>query len=289
MNSIYVLLGGLFWKAWGKKIGLWYAHGHAPWQLLVAEKMVDVVFTSTASGCRLKSGKIRIVGQGIDVGNFRFPISDFRFREIQKSKIENPKSPVWTSGPLRDRKSKISLITVGRISPVKNLETLINAVELLVKKGIDVKLDIVGAIGLVEQKAYYDFLSKMINEKGLAKNIQFVGSVPNKDIVEYLQAADIFVSASQTGSLDKTFLEAMACGLPVIGCNVALDAVLGEYKDRLFYSAGDYLALSDKIENVLGLSEAEYAKMAEDLRGVVVREHGLGEFVKKILKISNTQ
>jgi len=67
MNKEYVLLGGFLWKLWNKKVTLWYAHGHTNWILRVAEKIVDTIFTSTKSGCRLNSPKIKIVGQGIDV------------------------------------------------------------------------------------------------------------------------------------------------------------------------------------------------------------------------------
>ncbi|MEA1963176.1 MAG: glycosyltransferase family 4 protein [Patescibacteria group bacterium] len=261
MNPIYVLLGGLFWRIWRKKVGLWYAHGHVSSGLRIAEKFVDNIFTSTASGCRMKSDKIKIIGQGIDFNKFQI-----------KSKITN-------------HKSKINLITIGRISPIKDIGTLINAVDVLVKKGINVKFDVIGQVGLSEQREYYESLQKQIKEKKLGSNINFAGAVPNKDIVKYLQEADIFVSASQTGSLDKTFLEAMACGLPVIGCNEALLAVLGKYKNDLFYSSGDFQALSERIERVIGLSGNDYVKMGEDLRDVVVREHGLEGFVKRVFEI----
>ena len=261
MNSVYVMLGGMFWRMWRKKIGLWYAHGHVPWELRIAEKQVDDIFTSTKSGCRMNSKKIRIIGQGIDTSKF----------EIKKLKVKSNQS--------------IKLITIGRISPVKDIETLIKAVDILIKKGINVKLDIIGQIGLAEQDKYYKYLLKLVKEKNLENNINFVGAVPNKNIVKYLQEADIFVSASQTGSLDKTFLEAMACGLPVFGCNEALLAVLGDYEKDLFYLAGDFQVLSKKIEWVIGLDADDYKKMGDDLRGVVINEHGLENFIKKIIAV----
>ncbi|MCK4539857.1 glycosyltransferase family 4 protein [Candidatus Parcubacteria bacterium] len=261
MNSVYVLLGGLFWRMWRKKIGLWYAHGYVPWELRVAEKFVDNIFTSTASGCRMKSDKIRIVGQGIDFNKFQIN---------SKFKIQN---------------SKFNLITIGRISPVKDIGILIKAVDVLVKKGINVKLDIIGKAGLVEQREYYKFLQELVKEKKLENNINFAGAVPNKNIAKHLQEADIFVSASQTGSLDKTFLEAMACGLPVIGCNEALLAVLGDYEKDLFYAIGDFNGLSERIKGVVDLSGDDYVRMGDDLRKVVVDRHGLENFIKKIMAI----
>ena len=71
MNQLYVILGAPLWRLWRKKIGLWYAHGKVSLSLKAAEKFTDMIFTSTAEGCRLNSSKIKIVGQGIDVDKFR--------------------------------------------------------------------------------------------------------------------------------------------------------------------------------------------------------------------------
>ena len=278
MNSVYVILGGMFWRMWRKKVGLWYAHGHTPWELRIAEKFVNGIFTSTASGCRMNSKKIRIVGQGIDVDRFTQHVASLSCHSRLKV-CGN------LGGYKHNARHAVNLITIGRISPVKDIGTLIKAVGILVKKGINVKLDIIGQIGLLGQDEYYKFLLKLVKEKKLEYNINFVGAVPNKNIVKYLQEADIFVSASQTGSLDKTFLEAMACGLPVFGCNEALLAVLGDYEKDLFYLAGDFQVLSKKIEWVISLDADDYKKMGDDLRGVVINEHGLENFIKKIIAV----
>ena len=105
MNQIYVLLGGLLWRALGKRVALWYAHGAVPSSLRVAEKMVNTVFTSTKSGFRLPSKKIRVVGQGIDTDFFC------------------PKA--------REDAQGFRIVVVGRISPIKDYETLILAAEKL--------------------------------------------------------------------------------------------------------------------------------------------------------------
>jgi hypothetical protein len=44
MNPIYIVLGGLFWKLWNKKIILWYTHKAFNFKLRVAEKLVDKIF-----------------------------------------------------------------------------------------------------------------------------------------------------------------------------------------------------------------------------------------------------
>ena len=43
MNPIYVLLGGVFWKLWFKKIALWYTHKRVDLKLRIAEKLSDII------------------------------------------------------------------------------------------------------------------------------------------------------------------------------------------------------------------------------------------------------
>ncbi|MCX6781196.1 MAG: hypothetical protein NT003_03740, partial [Candidatus Magasanikbacteria bacterium] len=141
MNVEYVVLGGLLWRMMGKRVGLWYAHGHVPMMLRVAEKMVNVIFTSTKSGCRLiGSSKIRVVGQGID--------TDF-----------------FVPGNVDKKKDEFRIVVVGRISPVKDYETLIRAVALVIESGKiskKMRVTIVGGAGLPEQEKYLEDLKLLV-------------------------------------------------------------------------------------------------------------------------------
>ncbi len=263
MNQIYVILGGIFWKLTGKKIGLWYAHGSVPSSLKLAEKMTDIVFTSTESGFRLASKKKKVVGQGIDTEKFK-PCPEVRKND-----------------------GIFKIISIGRISPVKDYETLINAVEILTKGGLEIKVDIVGAAGLPEQEKYLTGLKETVARKNLSGVINFAGAVSNKDIAPRLQSADLFVNMSHTGSLDKAILEAMACGLPILTCNEALLEVLGEYKEKLMYPKKDSEALAGKIKLIMDLNPDEKEKISADMREIVVKNHGLENFIKKIISVLN--
>jgi len=259
MNQQYVILGGLLWKLLNKKIGLWYAHGSVSLSLRVAEKLADVIFTSTKSGFHVPSKKVNVVGQGIDTNKFKSQISNLKNKDI------------------------FTIISVGRISPSKDYETLIKAVEILIKDNIKLEVNIVGGIGLPEDEKYLSNLQTMIREKKLEEAINFAGPVPNKNIVNYLQSADLFVNMGLTGSLDKAILEAMACGLPILTCNEALLDVLGKYKEMLMYPKKDYKKFAEKIEFILKLNYAERKKIGDDLRSIVVENHSVEKLITKIL------
>jgi len=262
MNSEYVVLGGWLWRLLGKKIGLWYAHGYVPFSLKIAEKFCDAIFTSTKTGCRLDSKKIKVIGQGIDIKKFSPP------QELKDS-------------------VKFKIITVGRISPVKDYETFLNALEILladnsVKEKIEVK--IIGGPGRPNQESYFQKLKEIVIKKGLSKQVEFLGVIPFVEIDKYLKEADLMVNSSLTGSLDKTMVEAMACGVPVISCNEALAEILdNHYREELIYSRGNFKQLAEKIDSILKKSQVDRQNIGRDLRRVVVENHSLEKFTDKIL------
>lgn len=260
MNPEYIVLGGWLWRVMGKKISLWYAHGHVTLALRAAELIVDGIFTSTVSGCCLKSRKIKVIGQGIDT---------------EKLGIKNHESMIG-GGLFR-------IITVGRISPVKDYETLIRAAELLNENDVKFSIDIIGGAGLAEQEKYLSDLKIMVKEKHLENVIKFLGPKPNREILSYLQLSDLFVNMSHTGSLDKAILEAMSVGLPILTCNVALKEVLGSFTDELMFEKGKFNDLAVRISRIIKLPPESRSDLGIKLRDIVVKEHSLSGFVRKIL------
>ncbi len=271
MNPGYVVLGGLLWKMWRKKIGLWYTHKSVDFKLRIAEKMANVIFTASKESFRLPSRKVKVMGHGIDTA---------------KCKMQNAKCKI---------NDRFKIITVGRISPIKDYETLINAVEILCRNKAlpcltscsDLRVDIIGSPAMPEDEKYLAELKKIIAEKKLEKIINFIGSVPNKNIVQYYNNADLFVNLCPTGGMDKAVLEAMACGVSVIVLNKAFADVLGSYKDDLILINKSKIELAEKIKKIIALSQEQRKKIGKELRQVVIKEHSLDNLIKKIVFILN--
>lgn len=260
MNQIYVVLGGLLWRLMGKKIGLWYAHKTVSLSLKIAEKLTHHIFTPGITSFRLPSKKIHVMGQGIDTVVF------------------SPKSNTLNS-------NSFTIVTVGRISVVKNYETILSAVEDLVHKGVPVRLLLIGGVGKPEDKPYYDYVCKLASSSILSKVVTLVGPLSNPDIVEYLRSADVFVNSSLNGSLDKTGLEAMATGAPVLTCNEAYQDMLEPY--GLMFKPKDIGDLSGKLQKLYKLEISERKKIGDSLRSIVEKHHSLPRLVKLILTIFN--
>lgn len=258
MNPEYVVLGGLFWRFWHKKIGLWYMHKSVNLKLKIAEKFTHTIFSATHESFRLKTNKLCITGHGIDVNKF------------------SVKSGFAWGG---------KIITIGRISPIKDYSTLIGVMNLLKRKSLNVQLDIIGGIDSSKYQDYLVNLKQRVKEEGLEGVVNFIGPVPNKDIANYLHDADVFVNTSQTGSLDKAILEAMACGLVVFSSNDSAMNVFGEYQNKLFFKPKDELDLAQKISEVIVSSEEERKKIGLGLSEIVGRDHNLEKLIEKIIFI----
>ncbi len=56
----------------------------------------------------------------------------------------------------------------------------------------------------------------MVNSRGLEKHVRFMGHVSEVDKFRLLHVSDLYVSSSQHEGFGIVFLEAMACGLPVV-------------------------------------------------------------------------
>lgn len=106
----------------------------------------------------------------------------------------------------------VRLLYVGRFNVFKNVETLVEAAGKLVQLEVgEFELDLVGE---GEQRPV---LERMVSELGLTRQVHFVGWVAREHIVDHYRRADIFVTATTWEGMPNTVLEAMACGLPIVG------------------------------------------------------------------------
>ncbi len=259
MNSEYLLLGGLLWRALGKRTLLWHTHKSMTWVHRIGEKLVDVIATASPESYRLKSRKVRVLGHGIDTDEFR--------------PTERTKEDVFR------------IISTGRIARVKGLGTLLRSTKELVNAGMKIELLILGGPLTDEDARYQDEIQKLTQELSVSESVHFVGAVSHQDIIPYLQQADVFVNCSQTGSLDKAVLEAMAVGLPVITSNDGLRSTLAHHADTLMFPHGDVTALAQRLRGIHNLPISERTELSLALRTIVETDHGLKNFVPRMVEL----
>ncbi len=256
MIPLWVVSGAPLFKIYRKKVYLWYVHKSVNFTLKLAEKLVFRIFTASPESCRLKSEKIVITGHGIDVEKFK-------------------KAHLETEFPSGNSVSKFRIISAGRIASVKNYELLVEAAEILRNKDFNFEIRIAGGPVIENDKVYLQKLKNLVKNKRLEDKIFFASAIPYRNIAEFYQGGDLFVNFSDTGSLDKAVLEAMASGLLVLTSNEAFKNIL---PDNYFVSKKPE-EISGKI---IALSKADFDPT---LRDYVVKNHGLRQLIVKLISL----
>lgn len=236
MNQVYVILGAPFWRAVGKRVGLWYAHGTVSLSLRVAVILAHTIFTSTEQGMKIETRKRKLVGQGIDTAIFK--------------KISKQSS------------ARLRLITVGRLSQSKNIDTLLKACAELKARGVPFQFEIIGSATTADEEVYAQKIKLLAHNMGLAREVTWVGPVSQSRLPTYLQSADVFIHDGSTNSLDKALLEAVFCGCTVVSSNPAYQAITKALAPTLLFPAHDSVALTSILLTIFDQSI--------DQRGVIM-------------------
>jgi D-inositol-3-phosphate glycosyltransferase len=141
------------------------------------------------------------------------------------------------------------LLYVGRIAPIKGLETLLDAVVRLRARGSGVRLLIVGGEADEPADGHEAEIRRRVDALGLHEAVRFVGAQPQDALRDYYVAADVTVLPSYYESFGMVALEAMACGSPVIGSRVGgLATTVRDGVTGFLVPDGDAGALGERIE-----------------------------------------
>ncbi len=112
----------------------------------------------------------------------------------------------------------------GTLEPRKNVDQLVRAFALAVRRGLPHTLVLAGGKGWG-----YEAIFRAVEESGVRQRIRFAGYVPREEQPLWYNAAQLFVYPSQYEGFGLPPLEAMACGVPVITSNTSsLPEVVGE-------------------------------------------------------------
>jgi glycosyltransferase involved in cell wall biosynthesis len=113
---------------------------------------------------------------------------------------------------------------VAQLSPWKGQDTAIEALRLLVARGIDAHLLLIGSAKFVakatrfDNEAYVARLRALVAEAGLDKRVSWLGE--REDVPELMRALDVLLMPSWEEPFGRSLIEAMALGVPVAATNV---------------------------------------------------------------------
>jgi glycogen synthase len=108
-----------------------------------------------------------------------------------------------------------TIVFVGKMVSNKGVDVLVDAACAIADDFPGLRLRLLGG----GEKSVIDSARKKVEERGLERMLDMPGYVDRKDLPDELSRAHVFAAPSQyEGGPGFVYLEAMACGLPVIGC-----------------------------------------------------------------------
>ncbi|MGB8213930.1 MAG: glycosyltransferase [Anaerolineales bacterium] len=184
--------------------------------------------------------KVVIIPPGVDVGHF-YPIP-----------VDEARQFIGLAPESR------MILFVGRIEPLKGLDTLIKAVACLRVQDLaePVHLAIIGGdpeAAPEDMSAEMTRIQKICDELTVGKMVVFLGKRGQDTLPYYYSAAEVLVMPSRYESFGMVALEAMACGTPVIASQVGgLAYLVQDGLTGYHVPEGDDEALCEKLTALLG-------------------------------------
>lgn len=175
---------------------------------------------------------IEVVGNGVDVERFK-PVDRQTARAAMRIELH----------------AKV-LISVGGLVPRKGFHRVIEVLPEIRLAHPDLKFLIVG--GPSPEGNNRPQLERQVDELGLKNYVIFLGPVKPDQLPALLSAANVFVLATSNEGWANVFLEAMACGLPVVTTDVGGNReVINDDSLGFITPLGDPEALADAIRRAL--------------------------------------
>jgi len=227
------LIGLKLKKKYGAKL-LIHFHGDYKFPFWFVVKAADGIRVMS-NGQKEKLIKKGIVKEKIYVISTPIDVEKFLSFGCHSHESENPESREKT------------VLYVGRLEKVKNLELLLNTFKLLITNHqLPITLEIIGT-GNEENN-----LKKLAKKLNISNQVKFLGKLLQNKIIEHYYNSNIVVLPSKSESFGKVLVEAGACGKPVVATmttgakEIVQDGITG-----FLVPIGDEKALAGRILELL--------------------------------------
>jgi glycosyltransferase involved in cell wall biosynthesis len=191
-----------------------------------------------------------------------------------------PATPLTNKLKIREKLNipgnKTVFLYTGRLQAIKGIDILLrgwkNGQKLINEELV-----------LVLVGDHSEIVDEINDDPVLAKSIIMTGI--QKNVVDYYQAADIFIIASRTEGLSVSLLEAMACGLPVIASNVGgTPDVVHHNENGLLFESENVNQLAKHISKMLEMRE-KWDQIGKHNRQTILEYADLDVCTRKISEL----
>lgn len=259
-----------------KRHGVTIVHGHgfkSDAFGLLAGRLAGCKVMSTPHGWSIEKDRKLQLYEQFDRFLFKFmdrvcPLSPALFEGLSKSKKATNLRLILNSVDIDEIRSisragdalsdDFVIGYIGRLVPLKNLETLLQALHILKVDGVKFKLQIIGD-GLERERLQNLALNLTVDAQS-----DFLGYRDNA--VSYLKDFDVFVLPSLSEGIPRCIMEAMAAGVPVVASDIPGNrALVSDGETGFLFKSGDSAELAAKIKQMIN-SPDKAKTMAEAAR-----------------------
>ncbi|MGH9514932.1 MAG: glycosyltransferase family 4 protein [Terriglobales bacterium] len=244
---------------WKKQIAhIHIHHGYfSSWAGMVAARILGATFSLTLHGsdllvradyldCKLKHCK------------FCITVSEFNRRHVREHYLEANSRKVlvhrlgvdldfWAPGRNATPACCFSIVSVGRLHPVKNHEFLIRACYELKNAGLKFHCMIAG------DGYERDHLHDLINQMCLQNEIEFCGHVERAELRTLYSQADVVVLTSHSEGIPLTLMEAMAMERVVLAPAItAIPELISDGQTGFLYQQHSLPDFLDRVLSIAG-------------------------------------
>lgn len=194
-------------------------------------------------------------------------------------------APPGDSIPRHKKNERFKILFVGRLEKRKGIETLFRAIPLIVDQEPAAHFAIVGKDSYLSPEGgpYASYLMNHL-DPAYHSNVDFAGYVPADELDDFYKECDIFVAPSLYESFGLIFLEAMAWGKPVIGCNVGgIPEIIRNNENGFLIEPDDHEALAEKILELR--DEMKRESMGRSGRNDIETKFSMAESISSTLRI----
>lgn len=163
------------------------------------------------------------------------------------------------------QKERKTLISVGRMIPLKNHPFLIRLMKLLP----EYRLILVGA----EDKD--GKIRALAKEEGVEERVEFKGLIPRDDVFRELRRATIYLSSSYVEGLPVSVLEAMRVGLFPIISDIMPHKEIAKNCPKVIVLPLDEVVWADTVKQIGRLSDEEFADIIKKIKSSVKEQFSL--------------
>ena len=167
---------------------------------------------------------------------------------------------LFRPGPAREYHAQPVLVITRNLETIYGIDTALQALALLVERGVEAELRIAGS-GPLEAE-----LRELAQALGVANRVRFEGRLDREAIVQLYADADIMLNPSRVDNMPNSVIEALACGLPVVSTSVGGVPYIVEH---------EHTALLVPPDNAEAMAAAVQRLCREPELGPQLRENGL--------------